>query len=355
MGRGREVPASGKHALTAWADAIGIDWPLSHGLISSAITRETNEEAKQAPAMSLEAVRKLGELAPNKEVFAYKRAFAAAVLLMTYDSLRFADARKIWPFESNGDSIYGTLVTSRTKKQHGLNWPRACPRKGILGTSEWAQPLIDERTAYRKVGGADLPYLFPRLGHNWQLVADGPSPYSTARRRLALACVGLGDEKGESYTLHSRENLLQAAANQMSFDQKELAIIGHWHSASKMPERYDRIVCPREPLLRNTTARKFAAGREHAAAYHLPTTVVGRVRFGKAEDENASAIETKQAETAIATQKPHIVAGDSPEQSTDTKQRPVSDTQEGDHIATALEAGQTELNVESPKPEQSKH
>ena len=44
----------------------------------------------------------------------------------------------------------------------------------------------------------------------------------------------------------------------MNFNQKELNIIGHWSSISKMPERYGRAVCATELLLRNTVARNFA-------------------------------------------------------------------------------------------------
>ena len=44
-----DVPATAKHALSVWADALGIDWPKTHALTSAA-TVEHNEEAKQAPA-----------------------------------------------------------------------------------------------------------------------------------------------------------------------------------------------------------------------------------------------------------------------------------------------------------------
>ena len=68
----------------------------------------------------------------------------------------------------------------------------------------------------------------------------------------------------------------------MSFDQSDLAIIGHWPSTSRMPERYDRSVCPKELLLRNTIVHKFSTGWVPAPAYHIPTTVGGHVRVGKA-------------------------------------------------------------------------
>ena len=51
--RGRTVPATAKHALAVWAEALGIDWPLAHSLVGSAATVDSNESPKQAPAMSL--------------------------------------------------------------------------------------------------------------------------------------------------------------------------------------------------------------------------------------------------------------------------------------------------------------
>ena len=221
-GRGRTVPSAAKHYLTVWADALGIDWPLTNPLVLSAATVESNEDPRQAPAMDVETVRKLEDTASNVESLIKKRAFAAGILLMTYAILRFADVQKIRVFGVNADSIHGTILTSKTKKQHGLHWPRACPRMGITKRTDWIQPLLELRNACQKVNGVPTSYTFPRLDHTWALVAEGATPYSTTRRKLALLCVGLGGLKGESYTLHSPKNLFPTAANQMSFGQKEL-------------------------------------------------------------------------------------------------------------------------------------
>ena len=74
----------------------------------------------------------------------------------------------------------------------------------------------------------------------------------------------------------------------MSFDQRELAVIGHWSSTSRMPERYDRSVCASELLLRTTTIQQIVAGWGMAPAYQLPTTVNGRVRIGKPLEQGAT-------------------------------------------------------------------
>ena len=201
-GRGGTTPSAAKHALTARADALGIDWPLTNPLVLSAETVERNEDPRQAPAMDAGTVRKLEDAASNVEILIGKRAFAAGILLMTYASLRFADVQKIRSLEVNADSIHGPLLTSKTKKQHGLHWPWACPRMGITKRTDWTQPLLGLRDAYQKVGGTQMSYTFPRPDHTWKLVAECPSPYSATRLKLSLLCVGLGNLRA----MHIRYN-----------------------------------------------------------------------------------------------------------------------------------------------------
>lgn len=134
--RGRTAPGAARHALTVWSEALGIEWPMNNTLAISATNVEHIEEPKQAPPMDLATVKRLGLTALDKEVCAYNRAFAAAILVVNYASLRFAAVQKLRTVERNDGSIHGTLTTSKTKKQHGLDWPRACPRMGIAGASD---------------------------------------------------------------------------------------------------------------------------------------------------------------------------------------------------------------------------
>lgn len=243
--RGRAVPAEeAKSAFSVWADALGIDWPLSNALITSAASVETNETPKQAPAMALSTVRALEELAIDPLVAPYKRACAAGILLMIYASLRFSDAQRLRSFEVNDDAAHGTILSCKTRKVRGQFWPWACPMQGLTGSKDWVQPLLNIRTAYSKVNGDDLAFTFMKTDHNWEVVAAEPAPYSTTRRKLAIVCAALGGKDGEAYPLHSPKNLLPTAANQLSFDQRELNIIGHWSSTSRMPGR----IVPRRAL-----------------------------------------------------------------------------------------------------------
>ena len=242
---------------------------------------DPNEAPKQAPAMSLATLRAIEEIATNKSVTPYKRAYADGIFLMIYASLRFSDVQRIRSFECNEDAVHGTLLNCKTKKQHGQHWPWACPQEGITGSREWAEPLVDMRTAYRKINGAEPTFTFMRLGRLWQLVPADAAPYATTRRKLALICVALGDTEGETYTIHSPKNLLPTAANQLKFDKRELNIMGHWSSTSKMPERYDRSACANELLLRNTVIHRMREGWNIAPAPQLPGTVTDTNRIGR--------------------------------------------------------------------------
>ena len=229
--------------------------------------------------MGLSTLRSLGEIAINESVTPCIRAFAAGILLMTYASLRFPDAQRIRSFECNEDAVRGALLNFKTRKQHGQRWPRAFPLEGVTGSRERAQPLIDTRAAYRKINGTDPSVAFMRLDRAWQPAANA-SPYDTTRRKLALICAALGGPEGEKFTLHSPKNLLQTAENPLKFDRRELNIIGHWSSASEMPERYGRSACANELLLRKTVIRRMRDGWAVAPAFRLPQTVFDTTRIG---------------------------------------------------------------------------
>ena len=78
--RGRTVPATANHALTVWAEALGIDWPITHTLVCSAAVVESTETPKQAPSMSMETLRAFEEIATNNLDPLYKRVFAAGIM-----------------------------------------------------------------------------------------------------------------------------------------------------------------------------------------------------------------------------------------------------------------------------------
>ena len=204
---------------------------------------------------------------------------------MSYASLRFSDVQRLKTFEVNADSVHGTLLQCKTKKPHGLDWSRACPRMGMTGTLYWAMPLIEFRTAYAKTNGDEPYFTSPRINHTRELGSAEPFPYSITRRKLAMLCVALGGANGESYTIHSPKNLFPTAANQMNFDTRELNIIGHWPSSSKMPERYDRIVCATELFLRNTIIQKVADGWAIVQSFHIPESPPNERRIGKTPEE----------------------------------------------------------------------
>ena len=225
----------------------------------------------------------------DPEVCVRKRAFAGGILLMNYAILRFADVRRLRSPEADDDSANGALLSSRTKKHHGQNWPPACPRTGLTGATDWIQQIANIRAAYRRVTGATLlthSRVSTRSGYSYPM---DPPRYGAKRRKLAPMRTGLGDANGDDYTLRPPNNLIPTEANQMSFGQRELAIIGHWSITSRIPERYDRTVGSVELLLRNTIVHQIVAGWDIAPSYHLPATVSGHLRIGKTEGRRAPA------------------------------------------------------------------
>ena len=118
---------------------------MTNPLVLSDAIVEPNEEPKQAPSMELDTAKAIGHIATNAEVGVHKRANAAGILRMTYAGLMFADVQRLRPFEVNEDSIHGTLLSSKTKKPHGQNWPMAFPLMGLTGATDWLQPIAQLR------------------------------------------------------------------------------------------------------------------------------------------------------------------------------------------------------------------
>ena len=58
----------------------------------------------------------------------------------------------------------------------------------------------------------------------------------------------------------------------MNFDAIELNIVGNWSGSSKSPDRYGRIVCDNELLLRNAIVQNVAAGRNLSPSIRLLET-----------------------------------------------------------------------------------
>ena len=67
----------------------------------------------------------------------------------------------------------------------------------------------------------------------------------------------------------------------MNFETRELNAIGHWSANSRMNERYGRIVCASELLIRNAIIQKMVSGRNVVDSFRLPETVPRSGRIGE--------------------------------------------------------------------------
>ena len=266
--------------MAAWAEALGFDWPLTHALVAPDDLVESRDAPRQAPEMSLTTVRALEEIAIDKLVAPYKRAFAEGILLAAYASLGFPDVQRIRKFGIIDDSVYGGCATQlqdekATRPISALGWPSiGDSRLSRMGTSDHRHAIGIQETE-----GADPSFAFVRLGRAWELISADDAPYSTTLWKLAILCVAVGGAEGGKYTRRPPKNLFPTAANQLSFDQRELSIIDHWSSTSKMPERYDRSACANGLLLRDAIVQRARTGWGIAPSFRLPLT--GAPRIGR--------------------------------------------------------------------------
>ena len=269
--RGQSVPRTARSALSVFRDALGINWPLDHPLVASVIVVDDPNPPKQAPSFTLDLLRRFDSIACDQMVTSGKRLFASAIILMTLTSLRFADVQRLKSLVSDKSSIHGTLLTSKTKRPHGLDWPFACPKIGFCGNEDWFLPILQFRTAHEKVNGAPPSFLIPKLSFGWEVEKAEAISYSSARRKLTLLCVAAGHTDCEQYTLHTPKNFLPSCANEMSFSKEDKNVIGHWQSGSKMSERYDRSTCAQELLLRNTIVANINGGWSPVGPFSIPS------------------------------------------------------------------------------------
>ena len=134
-------------------------------------------------------------------------------------------------------------------------------------------------------------------------------------------------------------NLFPTAANHMSFDKRDMSVVGQWPIMSRMPERYDRIVCDSELLLRNAIAQRIAACWGIAPDYHLPDTPQGSLRIGKPNEPDTQALSDLEHCTPDGTTNEPIPAGSTQ-----------GDTQPAIGTAEPLLAGVTAPNDDAEEP-----
>ena len=100
--------------------------------------------------MAIETAKLIEQIATNCEVAPPNRVFAAGILHMSFECIRFSDVQRPKSFEVNSDSALATLLTSKTKKLYGIDWHWAFPRMGMTVSTERLQPISDFRVAHAK-------------------------------------------------------------------------------------------------------------------------------------------------------------------------------------------------------------
>ena len=268
--RGRSVPATVRSALSVWAGALSIDWPVGDYAVLAACPKSAMIP-KMAPMMPVDFLIKCEEGARNEEFPFLKRMFLAAVALMAHASLRFADAQAIASLWTNKSAIIGTLGASKTVLNSVQPW--AAPRRGMRGVDGWHTTLVAFREKFKDEFGYFPKYLFPFLQKGWKEYSKMPARYHDTRKRLVECATEFGVEGAENLTLHSPRNLYPSLANQLGWSIEHRSKIGRWSGRSNMADHYDRNFCVTELKLRTDIQKKIVNGWRPPSAYEVPDGV----------------------------------------------------------------------------------
>ena len=116
-----------------------------------------------------------------------RRLFAAAILLMSYATLRFGDVQGMGAMEANNSVLRGTMWKVKAKKAAAAVW--ATPRAGATGAADWHVPLLVWNCGYAAERGSPPTFALPQIHTQWAVVEPAPMSYTSARRYLvAILC-----------------------------------------------------------------------------------------------------------------------------------------------------------------------
>ena len=70
----------------------------------------------------------------------------------------------------------------------------------------------------------------------------------------------LSAEQAAAYSIHGLKHFIITAATQLDIDRTAIVKLGHWHSNSEMPDKYNQSKCVRELTTRAAIQKQFVAG-----------------------------------------------------------------------------------------------
>ena len=255
--RGVTVPEATRAGLKSFANALSIEWDLDNRLIVKAAEVIRNDTPKQAPALSVETVMKLENLAGDTKNPLAFRVFCSAVCLSVHGSFRFADCQSIDKLTVTEKCIKG-ITTTKTSKGNPIPW--AVPRTGFNNADTWWKPLIEMRSRYEDKFGYPPTFIFMKNQDDWSELDFTRATYCATRKNLYKVFLSLKVSDPEQYTIHSCRSVYPTAGMQLNLSRDQQTKMGRWCEGSKMPDVYDRSTCTEELAIRRKIMESVQEG-----------------------------------------------------------------------------------------------
>ena len=171
---GATVHRDARQSVMVCRVSPGLDWPLAYPVLTASIHCDDFTPPLKAPELPPDLALNIEAVASGPTVLVGKRIFAAPILLMATTSLRFADVQHLKTLGRHDSSAFGALLTSKSKKPHGLDWAFGAPLVGFGRSGDLVRPIFDFRDVHTMVNGVPSPLLILELGYPWGITSAGP-------------------------------------------------------------------------------------------------------------------------------------------------------------------------------------
>ena len=263
--RGPNVPHDGRHAITVYADALGILMPLKHPAVNVAQRVVRTKPKKHAPAVPLEFSIQLELFAADSKNDKNIRFYCSSLCLLIFASLRFSDTIEIQQLRTSKSAVCGVSIDQKSgSKRELINW--AAPRRGFRSNGAWVNPILAYWGKFQPPKG-EFYHLFPQVDKNWK-ISNKQAQGNCIQSVISRLEFRFGFPK--LLTIQRPRNFYATCARQLLFSKEERNTLGHWKADSEMRNTYDRAVCATELRLRDSILNKIDGGWRPAPAFEIP-------------------------------------------------------------------------------------
>ena len=209
----------------------------------------------------------LERAAGNRANPAGYRLYCALFTLLAFSSLRFADTTQVECVFNSGSALCGSGVNAKDKSGELMVW--ATPITGLLGSADWARPILDfrGRLNFNKVKAGTSKSLFPHVDNVWGINLKRSASFGLVQNKLTKLARELG--YSDKVSRHSFRGWAPTCASQLNFHRGERGKLGHWAPGSMMPNRYDKAACSADLELMDRISSQLRSGWRPQHAFQV--------------------------------------------------------------------------------------